>query len=207
MAKEKLVLIGGGGHCKSCIDVIESEGKYEIVGIVDQKENINNNVLGYKIFATDQDFSQLAKEYKFFLITIGQIKTIAPRKKIFELLNNLQVAFPVIISPYAVVSRHATIDNGSIIMHKAVVNFNAKIGKNCIVNTGAIVEHDAVIKDFCHISTGSIINGGTIVNQGTFIGSNTVVREYIEIGSNVIISAGLRIMNSINDNIIIKNQI
>ena len=36
--KEKLVLIGGGGHCRACIDVIERENKYQIAGIVDIKE-------------------------------------------------------------------------------------------------------------------------------------------------------------------------
>ena len=36
--KEKIVLIGGGGHCHSVIDVIEQENKYEIIGIIDTKE-------------------------------------------------------------------------------------------------------------------------------------------------------------------------
>ena len=35
---KKIILIGGGGHCKSCIDVIEQEGKYRIAGIVDMAE-------------------------------------------------------------------------------------------------------------------------------------------------------------------------
>ena len=53
--KEKLILIGGGGHCKSCIDVIEQENKYEIAGIVDLKENIDLN--NGQTLAIDQDFS------------------------------------------------------------------------------------------------------------------------------------------------------
>ena len=36
--KPKIILIGGGGHCKSVIDVIEEENKYIIAGIVDKKE-------------------------------------------------------------------------------------------------------------------------------------------------------------------------
>ena len=35
---QKLILLGGGGHCKSCIDVIEQESKYTIEGILDKKE-------------------------------------------------------------------------------------------------------------------------------------------------------------------------
>lgn len=38
--KEKIVLIGGGGHCHSVDDVLEQTNKYEIIGIVDIKKNI-----------------------------------------------------------------------------------------------------------------------------------------------------------------------
>ena len=37
---KEIILIGGGGHCKSVIDVIEQEGKFKIVGIVDKPELI-----------------------------------------------------------------------------------------------------------------------------------------------------------------------
>jgi len=30
-----IILIGGGGHCLSCIDVIEQTGLYQIIGILD----------------------------------------------------------------------------------------------------------------------------------------------------------------------------
>ena len=32
---KKIILIGAGGHCASCIDVIENEKKYEIIGLID----------------------------------------------------------------------------------------------------------------------------------------------------------------------------
>ena len=59
MKKDELVLFGGGGHCKSCIDVIEQEGNYNIAGIVDIPEKLQSKLLGYKFFATDNDIPQL----------------------------------------------------------------------------------------------------------------------------------------------------
>ena len=73
--KEEIVLIGGGGHCKVCIDVIETEDKFKIAGIVDVKEKLHHKVLGYEIMACDEDLPRLVKEYKNFLITIGQIRS------------------------------------------------------------------------------------------------------------------------------------
>ena len=66
---QNLILIGGG-HCKSCIDVIEQEGTYEIAGIVDLAEKLYDKILGYEIIATDEDLLMIAKEYSSFVITL-----------------------------------------------------------------------------------------------------------------------------------------
>ena len=187
--KESIILIGGGGHCKSCIDVIEQEGKYSIVGIVDLPEKVGETILGYPIIATDDEIKDLTKKYQNFLITLGQIKSPGRRIEIFNLLKEYKVNLPVIISPIAYVSKHATIDEGTIIMHHALVNASAKIGKNCIINTKALVEHDVEIGNHCHISTGATINGHVKIGDETFIGSNAVTKENIKIEANSFIKA------------------
>ena len=195
--KRKIILIGGGGHCKSCIDVIEQQGVYQIAGIVDVSEKLHQKVLGYEIIATDDDLPRLVNEYENFLITLGQIKSPGKRIRIFQTLKELGVKLPVIISPLAYVSKHAEIGDGTIIMHQALVNAGAKIGSSCIINNKALIEHDAVIEDHCHIATGDIINGGVKVGRGTFFGSNAVCKEYIEIGENAVIGCGAKIIKNI----------
>ena len=175
--KNDLILIGGGGHCKSCIDVIETENKYNIKGIVDLPEKMGESILNYKIIACDDDLPKLSKQHTNFIITIGQIRSAAKRIRIFNLLNELNVSIPVIISPLAYVSRYASIDKGTIIMHHVIVNTNASIGFNCIINNKALIEHDAIIGNHCHISTGAIVNGGVIIEDETFYGSGAVTKE------------------------------
>ena len=181
-----LYLIGGGGHCKSCIDVIELEGKYQIKGIIDIFEKVGHEVLGYKIVGTDEDILKLSGENCEFLITVGQIKSSDAREK----YHNMKLNFATIISPRAHVSKHAEIGKGTIVMHDSLVNAGAKIGKNCIINTKALIEHDGVIEDLCHISTGSIVNGDCIVREKTFIGSNTVLKQGQEIPAGSVIGYG-----------------
>jgi len=187
--KEKIILIGGGGHCHSCIDVIEQEGKFKILGVVDLLEKINQFVLDYTIIGSEIDLPQLVKSYHNVLITIGQIKTVKRRIELFNYLKSINAIFPIIKSPMSYVSPHASIEEGTIVMHQAIVNAGAHIGKNCIINTKALVEHDAVIEDHCHISTGTIINGGVQVGRETFIGSGSVTKEYITITSKSFIPA------------------
>lgn len=186
--KKQILCIGGGGHCKSVIDVIEQENRFEIVGIIDKKELIGNDVLGYKIIGCDEDLKALRQHYDYALITIGQIKSSESRIKLFQMLKNLSYELPVIISPLAYVSKHARIGEGSIIMHHALVNANAHVGANCIINTKALIEHDAIIEEYCHISTGAIVNGGVHVKAGTFYGSNATSKEYVHV--NGFIKAG-----------------
>ena len=187
---QKLILLGGGGHCKSCIDVIEEEGQYTITGILDTEELIGQKILGYEIIGTDAEISRLAQEGHIFLITVGQIKTSAVRKKLFSLLNENSTQIATVVSPRAYVSKHANVGRGTIIMHDALVNAATTIGENCIINTKSLIEHDAVIEDFCHISTSAVVNGGVLVKEGSFFGSNAVSKEYVETVNNAFIKAG-----------------
>ncbi len=187
--KEEIILIGGGGHCSSVIDVIEQQDIFKIAGIVDLKEKLGERNLGYSVIGCDDDLPELAKEYRNFILTIGQLRSAQRRIEIYGLLQALNVNLPVIVSPMAYISKHASIGKGSVIMHMAQINANAIIGNNCIINSKALIEHDAKIGNHCHISTGAIINGGTKIGESTFIGSGAVCREYIEVPTGSFIKA------------------
>lgn len=197
MSKEKIILVGGGGHCKSVIDVIESTGLYSIVGIVDIKEKLGTDILGYKIIATDEQLPELVKKYKNFHITLGHIKSNSLRSDLFNQLKAMGAHFPTIKSPLAHVSRHSVCNSGTIIMHYAVVNAGVVIGENCIINTRALIEHDTVIANQVHISTGAIINGDCKICKNVFVGSGAVVSNNISINDNCIIGAGSVVIKDI----------
>ena len=179
--KPNIILIGGGGHCVSVIDVIEQQGIYNIKGIIDIKENIGKDVLGYRIIGSDNDLEDLFISCPNAIVSVGQIKSSSLRIHLFEKLKTIGYHLPTIISPLAYVSKHIIIEEGTIIMHHALVNAGAKIGRNCIINTKANIEH---------ISTGAIVNGDCIIGKETFIGSNATISNAITIPPNSIISAG-----------------
>jgi sugar O-acyltransferase (sialic acid O-acetyltransferase NeuD family) len=178
VTKPRILLIGGGSHCKSVIDVIEQEDKYDIGGIIDVQEKLGEQLLGYPIIGTDNDLFLLKKDFDVFHVSMGKIGRSEKRSYLFNLLNEKGFRFPIIISPTAYISKHAYINEGTIIMHHAVVNADAHIGRNCIINTKALIEHDAVIGDHCHIATGAIINGGVEVGSESFIGTGAVSKQF-----------------------------
>ena len=174
---EKILLIGGGGHCKSVIDVIEQTGLYEIAGIIDVREKVGDLLFGYRVVGTDDDIDSLGRTIDSFHITLGMVGISEKRAVLYNDLVRKGYKFPVIQSPIAYVSKHATIGRGTVIMHNAFVNAGAIVGENCILNTRCLIEHDAVIGNHCHISTGAIINGGVTVGNGSFIGSGAVSKQ------------------------------
>lgn len=189
MQKDKLILIGGGGHCKSVIDVIEQTGIFEIIGITDLQEKIGTTLFGYPILGSDEIIETLQNNIDAVHITVGMVSISDKRALLFSEFKNSGLKLPVIQSPLAYVSKHAKIGAGTVIMHHAIVNAGAIIGENCIINTKSLVEHDAVIGDHCHIATGAIINGGVIVGKGSFIGSGSVSKQNSIIPENSFIKA------------------
>lgn len=188
--KPSILLIGGGGHCKAVIDVIETEGSFQIAGIVDQKELLGQKVLGYEVIGCDDDLEMLFGRFKYAIVTVGQIRSPDIRIRLFNQLKTIGYKIPSIISPRAYVSKHATINEGTIIMHDVLINANAAIGDNCIINTKALIEHDTIIGDHCHISTGTILNGNTKIGDCSFIGSNAVSKEGSCVEERTFIKAG-----------------
>lgn len=185
-----ILLVGGGGHCRSVIDVIECEKKFNIIGVIDLAERVGIDVLGYKVIGSDKNLSTLFKVCQHVLVTVGQIRSNKPRVQLFKKLKKIGFTLPVIVSPTACVSKYVVVGEGTIIMHHVLVNAGAKIGVNCIINSKALIEHDSIIGDNCHISTAAVINGSTKIGNNSFVGSNSVTQQEIQVVDDSFIKAG-----------------
>lgn len=193
-----IVLVGGGGHCKSVIDVIESTEKYAIAGILD-KPGVTSDVLTYPVIGTDDDIPSLQKDGCRFIITVGHTGNAFVRRHLSEVIDAAGGVQEVIISPTARVSPHARLGAGTIVMHHAVVNAGAVIGKGCIINSQALIEHDVAVGDQVHISTGAKVNGSCRIGDGCFIGSGAVVIHETGVASDSIIGAGAVVIDDIGE--------
>ena len=197
MYKNNLILLGGGGHCKSVIEVAESAG-YNILGILDMPEDVGKKVLDYEVIGTDDDIPQYVDKAEF-VITVGFIKNPATRIKLYNKVKEAGGKLATIIASTARVSKYSIIGEGTVVMHQAFVNAGAHIGANCIINTFCNVEHDAQIGDQCHISTGTMVNGDCKVGERVFVGSQSVLANGITIGDDIIVGAASFVRKSISD--------
>jgi sugar O-acyltransferase (sialic acid O-acetyltransferase NeuD family) len=193
-----VLLVGGGGHCRSVIEILE-QCRMPVAGIVHGIDCAFEPVSSFPPLGRDADLPVLRARYANALVTVGQIRTPRIRRELFSLLETLGFEFPIPVSPSAWVSPRAALGRGTIVMHNAIVNTGSKVGKNCIINNKALVEHDCIVENHCHIAAGATLCGGVFVGEGSFIGAHAVVREGARIGKRCIVGMGARVYRDIQD--------
>jgi len=190
----RIILIGGGGHCKAVIDVVRSSNEFQIAGIVDL-EPVSIGDIPY--LGNDDILHELVLGVQSFHIAFAGIGSAKRREQLVEEIRKFGGNFPVITAASAIVSDSATLGEGTIVMHNAVVNADSKVGSHNILNTGSLVEHDCEMGNFNHLSTCSVMNGTCKVGDRNFIGSNATLVNNISIGSENIIGAGAVVVENV----------
>lgn len=196
MSEKKILLLGGGGHCRSVLDCLMLLEDYSEIGIIDYDKSAS--ALGVDVIGTDYDLPRLLQEgWHEAFITVGSVGCTTLRRRLFSLITELGFTIPSIIDPTAIITRETTIGKGTFVGKHAIVNTGSIIGNCVIINTGAIIEHDCQIDDFAHISPGVTLCGKVTVGKDTHIGAGSVVRQGITIGNNTIVGAGSVVVKNI----------
>lgn len=196
---KRILLIGGGGHCKSVLDSLLELNEYAEIGIVDKRENVGKSVMGVPVVGCDDNLAALFSDgYGYAFVTVGSIGNPTLRIKLFNLLSEIGYEIPAVIDGSAKVSKHAKIEQGVFIGKQTIVNAGALIQKGAIINSGAVVEHDCQIGAFSHIAPGAVLGGEVVVGENSHVGLNSTVKQQIHIGSNSIIGMGSIVIRSID---------
>lgn len=200
-SSEKLVLIGGGGHCKSVMDTLIRCGQYSDIVVTDCEKRAGDTILGYAVAGTDDILPYLYSDgIENAFITVGSIKSTELRRHIYHQVRDIGFSFPGIVDTSAIVSESAKLGKGVFIGKNASVNAEVLIGDFAIINTGAVIEHECQIGDFTHIAVGATVCGGAIIDNDVFVGANATVIQQVRIGRNCIIGAGSIVLADVPEN-------
>lgn len=191
-----LILIGGGGHCRSVIDAAESAGM-TIAGILDAPSLKGTSCLGYPVVGTDDDIPLLAADHDF-IVTLGSVADPSRRIALHKIVEAAGGSLAKVIASTARVSSHASLGDGTVVLHQATVNAGARVGSGCIINTASNIEHDVTVGDYCHVSTGAMVNGGCSMGARCFIGSGAVIIHGVSIAPGTVIGAGATVCSDID---------
>ena len=193
-SRNRLVVIGAGGHCRAVIDLAQSAG-FDPRVVADtrfagQTEDILGVVVRGNAVLDSLEFGDAVA------IAIGDN---AARREWFDKAMAAGWSLPNIVHPTAFVSEYAQLGRGNIVNAGAIINARVVIGDNCIINTGAIVEHETQIESHCHIGPGARIAGRVKIGGESFLGIGSIVIDQITLGSGVTVGAGAAVVQNVGD--------
>lgn len=189
-----MYLLGASGHAKVIIDSLKASGK-KISGLFDDNPEVKE-LLGYNVFGPF-DPIRLGDEELIISVGLNHI-----RKKIVENLPG-NIRYGNAIHPSAIISEHASLGEGTVVMQGAVIQSSVSIGKDCIINTTASVDHDCLLEDYVHISPNATLCGAVSVGEGSQVGAGAVVIPGIKIGKWSLVAAGAVVMKDVPDNVLV----
>lgn len=196
----KLILIGGGGHCRSVIDSID-KSLFDDIGIVDNSIPIGEVVNGVPVIGRDNDLCKLHKQgFQYVFVSVGSIGNTKLREKLVDYSKKIGFQFINVIDSTAILSKHVKLGQGIFIGKGVIINCNSIIGSYSIINTGAIVEHECNIGQYVHIAPGSVLAGGVKIGNHTHIGMNSSLLQNINIGENCMVGARSVVLSDLSSN-------
>tara|TARA_B100001057_G_C22670263_1_gene879562 strand:+ start:358 stop:939 length:582 start_codon:yes stop_codon:yes gene_type:complete len=192
----EIILIGSGTHLNVLIDILNSYKKYQLMGYISNKENLD---LKLNYLGDDNEFKKNNKSTNnTFINGIGSIKQKNNflRNSIFNFYRQFG-KFENILHKTAFISKGSFFDEGFQILMRSSIGINVKIGKNVLINSGVIIEHDCIIEDNVIISPGSTICGGVTIKKNSFIGASSTIIQNINISENSFIKSNALVSHDV----------
>jgi sugar O-acyltransferase (sialic acid O-acetyltransferase NeuD family) len=185
-----VLVIGGGGHAKVLLHVLERLPQFSILGYIDPKDN--GPILGHPRLGGDDAAAAILREHRKVAaaLGVGKVRAGGGRVSMLEKFGSMGFVFPAIVAPSAVVSRDIVLGEGAVILDGAVVQPGCRLGRAVIVNTSAVVDHDCILDDDVHVATGAVLSGGIRVAAGALVGAGASCRQGVRIGAGCTIAAG-----------------
>ena len=183
---DALVIYGGGGHGKSLIELIRLEGKYQVLGVIDDGINPGARILETPVLGGKAVLPELYQRgVRLAVNAVGGIGDIRSRIAVIKNLEKEGFHCPAVIHPTAFVEPSAVLADGVQVFPHAYIGSDARIGSGVIVNTAAVVSHDCSIDAYTNIAPGSLLAGSVAVGEAVLIGMGVTVNLNVHIGDRV----------------------
>ncbi len=194
----KIILVGSSGHARVAIDVIESQGLFEIAGLIDDFRAVGEESCGYPVLGKVEDIPEICVRHGIE----GGLVAVGDNFARGVIQHKISAGYPAFrfvtaIHPSAIVSRRARLAAGVIVMPGAVINAGCVVGDACIVNSHATLEHDSRMEDFSSLAPGVVTGGNVQLGRCAAVSLGATLRNGVCIGEHAVIGAGAVVTDSI----------
>lgn len=195
-----IVIFGTGGHARVVAEAAGLDSTVNVVGFVAAKSAAIKTVDDLPVLGADDALLGLVKEHNLqgFVVGVGDNHRRAELTR--DIMRRCPALQPVTIThPTTVISAHATVGLGTVLLPGATVNCGTELGAGCIVNTNATIEHDCQFGAFASVGPGATVGGSCQIGVETAIGIGATVSNNISIGTQTVVGAGAVVVRDLPD--------
>jgi sugar O-acyltransferase (sialic acid O-acetyltransferase NeuD family) len=195
-----IIVVGASGHAKVVIDIIEHQGCYNIVGLVDTFKQPGAELMGYHVIGREDCIRDLLARGKI----VGGIIAIGHNWVRCQMARGIQelapdFAFVNAIHPSARIAREVTLGHGVAVMAGVSVNPGTQIGDFCFLNTNSSVDHDNILGEFSCLQPNAATGGNVRIGAFSAVSMGANIIHGVSIGSHTVIGAGATVVADIPD--------
>ena len=198
-----VVILGGGGHGRVVIDIVEKAGRFRLLGVVDAVVPVGQAVLGYEVLGRDADLSRLVERHPIEGIVIAVGDNWARSRAVAAVRGMTpRIAMPNVIHPSASIAKGFRLGQGNVVMAGAVVNSGATLGDFCIVNIHASVDHDARLGDYASLAPHACAGANVEIGEFTAVGLGAHIVRGRKIGAHTVVGAGATVLDDLPPHVV-----
>ncbi|MCA1707002.1 MAG: NeuD/PglB/VioB family sugar acetyltransferase [Actinobacteria bacterium] len=188
----EVVLYGASSFCQHVMTWLEDVAEtlnLEISGFVDDDTALHGQERGgHEVLGGREWLLRRASERP--LGVVFGLSDPRDRARIVSCLDHASIDFPSVVHSTAVVSRHASLGQGTVVGPRTVISVNTVLSEFVTVASGCTVEHDVSVGSYSTLLPASNLCGGATLGDRVSIGTNATVLGGVDVGSDTIVGAG-----------------
>lgn len=203
MSRERVVIIGAGGHAREVAEILRHRERAcagpRVVGfVVDDPESHDAELGRLPVLGDWSWFDGAEREGLSVVCAVG---LPALRKRLAERAAARGLRFASAVSPLAHLSPGARIGEGAMIFPLCFASAGSSVGDHAILNVGASVSHDTSVGRYCTLGPGARLAGNVTIGEGCYLGINSSVIERVTIGGWATVGGGACVTGDLPGNV------
>lgn len=198
-----LIIIGGGGHGRELLDVVEAMNKiaetFEFVGFAADKyyDEAEVEARGARYLGgVEAALRSVDAEY---VVGIGSGQA---RKEIDEIATSCGRSAAVLVHPQSSTGSDVILGPGTVITAGARLTTHIRTGRHVHINVNSTVSHDVRLGDYSTLSPGVAVSGRATIGDLVTLGAGSCVIDRISIGARTTVGAGATVVSDLPEDVL-----
>jgi UDP-3-O-[3-hydroxymyristoyl] glucosamine N-acyltransferase len=209
MLDRALILIGSNSNIFKLVELAESCG-ITVAGIIDDDYHGQGEYKGIPVIGGEADIADFADTHQFLCATNWTPDAVSARNREkrtrqLALIEQQSLALATLISPLAMVSKHAVIQPGTVVYPFATVEPEVVVGPHSILYDYSIVGHESHVGNNVVLQRHVLVTSLVTVENNVYMGlCSRVCRSHTTISNGTFVHPNIMLLRGTEPNEVVS---